>query len=267
MIDIVTLNHLHSTELEILDEFAHICNKHNLTYFLVGGTLLGAVRHKGFIPWDDDIDVGMPRSDFNKFIDIYKKKKSSSFYIKSYKTNKGYYFPFAKLLKKNTVLIENNVLYYDREESNGIYIDIFPYDNTINIQFIHSIQNIIVKKIIGMICLKINLLHNIKKSPVKNFIVGLFSFNFLQCFMQGAISFFSLFNTKYLISLGGRYGVKKEVFMKKYFIPVSSMQFEGKFYAAPGKPEIYLSQIYGSDYMDLPPMEKRINHNPVKIVF
>ena len=70
LIDNATLKKLHSIEIEILDEFVRICNKHNLQYFLIGGTLLGAVRHKGFIPWDDDLDVAMPRNDYENFLKI-----------------------------------------------------------------------------------------------------------------------------------------------------------------------------------------------------
>ena len=69
-----TLDKLHNVELELLNEFVRICDKNKLTYFLVGGSLLGAVRHSGFIPWDDDIDVGMPRKDYDKFLKIVTKE-------------------------------------------------------------------------------------------------------------------------------------------------------------------------------------------------
>ena len=75
------LDKLHKVELEILDDFVKICNKNNLTYFLTGGTMLGAVRHNGFIPWDDDIDIGMPRKDYDEFIKIAPKELGNKYYL------------------------------------------------------------------------------------------------------------------------------------------------------------------------------------------
>ena len=101
-----TLTKVHEIELELLNEFVRICDKHNLTYFLVGGTLLGAVRHSGFIPWDDDIDVGMPRVDYDKFINIAKNELKNDYLLDSVETDKNYFLPFAKILKRNTLFIE-----------------------------------------------------------------------------------------------------------------------------------------------------------------
>lgn len=94
------LRNLHSTMIEILDEFDRICNKHNLTYFLIGGTLLGAVRHKGFIPWDDDMDLAMPREDYEKFINVYYKELNDKYYLDNFNNNKLYYLNFSKIRKK-----------------------------------------------------------------------------------------------------------------------------------------------------------------------
>ncbi len=102
--DQIMLTKVQNVMKEILDEFVRICDENNLTYFLVYGTLLGAVRHKGFIPWDDDIDVAMPRADYNKLIEIYKSKNDPDYYLitnENSPINTHYHYnTFIKLCKK-----------------------------------------------------------------------------------------------------------------------------------------------------------------------
>ena len=88
---------LHQSEIKILDEIVRICDKYNLQYFLIGGTLLGAVRHKGFIPWDDDLDIAMPRNDYEKFISISKNELKDDFILDDISTNEQYWQIFAKV--------------------------------------------------------------------------------------------------------------------------------------------------------------------------
>ena len=121
------LKKLQKIELELLIEFDRICNKHNLKYVLVGGTLIGAIRHKGFIPWDDDIDISMPRNDYNKFIEIQKKELNhNKYYFQSMETNKNFGLPFGKLRRKDSIYCESTCPIARNEQ--GIWIDIFPID-------------------------------------------------------------------------------------------------------------------------------------------
>ncbi|HGR9825979.1 TPA: phosphorylcholine transferase LicD, partial [Streptococcus pneumoniae] len=121
-----TNKQLHETLIEILDFVKEICEKHELTYFLVFGTALGAKRHCGFIPWDDDVDIALPREHYNIFIDALSETDQSIFSLQNEDNEPNYFLPFAKLRKNNTIFIEKilDVEY----ENNGIYIDIFPLD-------------------------------------------------------------------------------------------------------------------------------------------
>ncbi|MCD8380781.1 MAG: LicD family protein, partial [Lachnospiraceae bacterium] len=110
--------------LYLLKEFHEFCEKNNLIYNVFGGTFLGAVRHQGMIPWDDDIDVTMPRGDYEKLIGLIKSGMDNRFKIACY-PDKNYCYPFAKLELVGTILIENSISKYNKH---ALYIDVFPVD-------------------------------------------------------------------------------------------------------------------------------------------
>ncbi len=118
----IDLDELKKIELDILMEFDRICQTYNLRYSIAYGTLIGAVRHKGFIPWDDDIDVWMPRPDYEKLLEL--DINSDRFEIKSYRFSNDYFYPISKMVDKTTVLIENA----HKDKNMGVFIDIFPMD-------------------------------------------------------------------------------------------------------------------------------------------
>ena len=138
------LDKLHAEQVKILDVIHKICLENELNYFFIGGTLLGAVRHKGFIPWDDDLDIAMPREDYNKFIKIVSKMQSDKYIIDYSKNNKRYWLPFIKIRNKNTIYEEE--AQKDYLGNKGIWVDIFPLDNGLeNKQILLSKQKKIKK--------------------------------------------------------------------------------------------------------------------------
>src|SRR5690606_39008251 len=114
-------------QLEILLEINKICIKHNIKYILFGGTLLGSVRHSGFIPWDDDIDLAMDRENYDKFLKVAREEIDDRYTFQHYETDRKTIFPFLKIRKKGTKLIETVTENLDMDH--GIFVDIFPLDD------------------------------------------------------------------------------------------------------------------------------------------
>lgn len=121
------LKQVQRCQTDILRQVDALCKKHGLTYFALGGTTLGAVRHGGFIPWDDDIDVGMPRADYDKFLEIAKTELPEEYFLQHYTTELQTPFYFLKVRRNNTRFVE----YYVRDLPihQGVFLDIFPFDN------------------------------------------------------------------------------------------------------------------------------------------
>lgn len=114
-------------DLGCLDEVKRICKQYNLRYYAIAGTLLGAIRHNGFIPWDDDMDLGMPRKDYEIFIDVAKKELKTPYFLQTYKTERRFVFDMAKLRNSNSTGFTTCEAVNDCNK--GIFIDIFPIDN------------------------------------------------------------------------------------------------------------------------------------------
>lgn len=249
-------------ELEILDEFVRICEKYHLQYYLVGGTLLGAVRHKGFIPWDDDVDVAMPRKDYEKFARVCETELSADFFYQCPDTDPYYFLTYAKLRKKGTSVYEER--FKKSKFYNGVFIDIIPLD---------------LCPLPGPIC---HLLFNIL--AVMNYrgqvdsgepylpyqeLIGKIGYSLLRllgkrqivAFRRGLIYISTILSDKrHLASYSGAYGYYREVFPACWFGKGSLVEFEGKKYNAPTEVELELTQIYGRDFMTLPPDDKRNGH-------
>ncbi len=121
----ITLAEQKKIMLEMMKDFDAFCSAHGLCYFLTGGSMLGAVRHKGFIPWDDDIDVGLPRKDYEKLIRIYNEERTNPDYeLISILQNEDLYIPFAKIIHNKTVMQEA----VDTDIKIGVFLDVFPLD-------------------------------------------------------------------------------------------------------------------------------------------
>lgn len=267
----IDLRQLKKIEYRLLREFHAICEKENLRYSLGGGTLLGAVRHKGFIPWDDDIDLMMPRPDYDKFI-AYCLDNEAPFGLKSFETDKNYVDLSAKIFDKTTVLVDNDVL--DDDKKIGVNIDIFPVDGLGD-----AYKK--AKRKFRSTAFKRNLLiaaqwKKFYRSKTHAWYYEPFRFAFyvLSRFVNKSKLFDKIqkkykkidFNSvSYAAAVGGSYR-EKEVLPQNVFTEYTDLPFEDGSFKAVAQYDKYLSSIYG-DYMTLPPEGKRVSHHTFKAYY
>ena len=260
-----TLKKLHKVELEILNEFVRICDKNNLQYTLFAGSMLGAVRHAGFIPWDDDIDVGMLRDDYDKFLKIAYEELDSKFYLDCFEYNKEYYLPFAKIKKNGTIFDEEGSHHIHNHK--GIYIDIFPIDNVYDNPKKSYMRAVITKIIRNTIIIKQGI-SNIKEARHKVLVslFRIFSFQSLMQLEKKLVTSNKDNHSKYVGCFFSVYPFKKEIIERNDFLPTIKLKFEDKEYQVINNYDKYLKSVYGN-YLELPPEEKRVNHMPLEIDF
>lgn len=251
------LEKLHKEIFVILEEIHRICEENNINYFLSDGTLLGAIRHKGFIPWDDDADVQMLRTDYNRFCEICEKELKEDFFLQTQETDENYNWIYGKVRLKNTEYIRSGQEHL--KQSTGIFVDIFPLDN--------ASENKIIRDTINLICLTLRKIlwaqvgMKSEKSRFKRFFYKLLNkiprkitistFNFFT-------KYFNDTNTKYLTcNSGGYYKNRTFIVDRNWYKSSIKVEFEGKRFNVPIKYKEVLKKSYG-DYMKLPPKYKQI---------
>jgi len=245
-------------QLKILKEVHRICEKHNIKYFLSDGTLIGAIRHQGFIPWDDDLDIGMLREEYGKFCTVCKTELSDEYFLQTMETEPDYGFVFGKMLLTETVWREKTSV--NVVKKSGIYIDIFPFDCIPNESYKQFIQHIIAKVLIGSYLVKKGyrlMPKNIWKWYLYKFF-SVFPSSPIRCLLHHVITKYSYLgvNKECLVSkFGGSYYRNRSSINNFRSLILAPFE-DGMFYIPKGYDD-FLSGLYG-DYMTLPPVEKRI---------
>ena len=249
----ISSDEIKKRELDILKYVKSVCEENGLRYYLSYGSLLGAIRHGGFIPWDDDIDISMPRPDYERLILLFKQTKSNRF-KGLLPDNRNYPYHFIKVVDLQTYIEEKDIIEYDNK---GLWIDIFPLDGcsatgkTLFERLASFFQSCraaatykvppskrainkavwILRKSIGYSIFKKLTIHYSKKLPFEN--------------------------ADYVAHVPTS---KRYRFPKKLFDDTVDVSFEGELFKAPHDYDAYLSILYGN-YMCLPPIDERVSHN------
>ncbi|MCT3034569.1 LicD family protein [Pediococcus parvulus] len=267
------LKDVQEVELDLANRFAQYCSANNLRYYMIGGTFLGAVRHGGFIPWDDDMDFGMPRKDYEKFKEaMIDREKVNGFELEYYSLSPKYKYPFIKIVDRSIDLeIENGT----EKQIVPCWIDIFPLDyipsnNTKRKAQIFKL--LFIRSLISM-C-------NIKRINFKKENRPFYESLLMK--IGSRIDFNRIFNLTKLYQLYDKQLLKykendgdfwinimgsykaKEIFSKTIFGLGKKYSFNNSEFVGPIRADDYLTGLYG-DYMKLPPKDKR-NHHHSKVL-
>lgn len=263
---------LHSIQLEMAKEVKRVSELLNVNCFLIAGTLLGAKRHSGFIPWDDDMDLGMLRKDYETFLLKAPELLGKKYFLQTWHSDKHFGLPMAKIRCNGTLYCEETSKNVDIHQ--GISIDLFPFDAVPDdkIKMLHhKSKGYLLKR---MILLKSRYSFydktDIKKVILFKVISGLnifFSKDFLVRIFEQHMGKYDAMVTRRITNFGGAYSYDRESLMRQWLGDFKTVSFEGVEFKAPERMEEMLVSLYG-DYMKLPPVDQRENrHQLLKIDF
>lgn len=249
----VTPEYLHERLLIIAKAFHSFCAENNLKYYMLGGTMLGAVRHKGFIPWDDDMDFGMPREDYDRFLQLSEKGLPSPFEVRYYKNAPNSPIHYAKLIDGSTTLIEDS--YHDYVE--GLYVDIFPIDGAGNGSYKDNLR---ARHIYYFESLITNHCTTREKKDIARKLFKVFakghSLSRLHNRIESLMIKKSIKDSDLVANYLG-FWKEREIMPKAVLGVPKEYAFEDTTFWGASDADSYLKSLYGN-YMQLPPEEKRV---------
>ena len=252
------LRRMQLIQLDMLVEFDRICAKHDIKYIIDSGTLLGAVRHKGFIPWDDDIDVSMLRNEYEKFCRVCQDEiDSTKYFFQNHDTDSAYRWGYGKILRKDTVFVRLGQEHMNMQKM--VFMDVFPMDGMAKNHFFWWIQNALsycCRKIMWSEVGKVRVEKTGKRLWFKilNLIPEKIPFGILKFLAKRVKAEKSEYVDCLAFSYKGVYGKQLK---RKFYLEREQITFEGKTFWGPKDTDGWLRTIYGENYMQLPAPEDR----------
>lgn len=262
------LKQLQAVQIEILDEIVRICKKYQLNYFLIYGTLIGAVRHHGFIPWDDDLDIAMSRDDYEKFMQVALKELNADFTLQNVDTDANYWQVFAKVRKNHTLFEEPSVAKMSDDIHKGIFVDIFPFDYVNKKEgLITHLRFSLSRAIIETLYYKAGVFTSEESLNYKKMDALLKRLSNRQLVhLQRRIAITATKKKKYYVDYCDNRPYMDCMYRVESFYPLIEAPFDGKMFNIPHNYDEILTAAYG-DYMTLPSEEERVNHRTLRIIF
>lgn len=254
---------LKKTELDMLARFVGVCRTLGLRYYILGGTLLGAVRHQGFIPWDDDIDVGMPRADYEIFLREGQRCLEEPYFLQTFRTDPQYTVNFAKIRNSDTTFMETSLR--GRDMNHGVYIDVFPLDFYPDDP--RTARTLRRKNwfLSGRLAAAFYYSQRLPlKSRLKHLVCKLRHPSVQKTLQMREQLFRSVTAGSRIVNHCGAWG-DREIIPAQWYGEGCELEFEGLTVRAPVNWHNWLTQVYG-DYMQLPPVEKRVGHHYCDVI-
>ena len=258
---------LHQVDLDIVKEVVRICEKYGFSYYMLGGTMLGAVRHKGFIPWDDDVDLGMPRKDYESFLQIAPDELASNLRIVNYRSDPNYQYYITRVLDSNTKVEEERIGNENRYTNASI--DIFPIDGSPNNRLLRKIYffRVLFHRALMSLCYKDSIDRQRRRGRMERIFLWIMEripVEKMTTPYKQKVKIDKLLRkndvekSKYIGNIMGAYRTKEivpaEFYGKGKMYTFESIELNGMDMA-----DEYLTWTYG-DYMKLPPEDKRKTH-------
>lgn len=253
------IHHLQKIELEILKDVAEVCKKHNIQFFLGEGTLLGAIRHKGFIPWDDDVDLIMERSEYERFLEVAQAELGEGYQVQHPTTVDNYWSPFIKVRKLTGDLSFRQQHIAHLTDNNGPYIDIFPMEYVPEKEsFKISKTAFLIRYYRGMLSYKLGI-----RTPAHllgrllKFVSNFYSVKAIHKGLQKNFTCFGKGEKEYMATFSSYHPLRCQICKSKNYKETLWWDFEDTKMPVPAGYDEILTTIYG-DYMTPPPEDKRV---------